>query len=180
MYGRNYHNIVIILQLKIDFKKEKTVTWTHFAKKKKRILQWVPTSFSRASSQPGDQTLASCLGRWVLSHCHQGDPRQVVRRKQFEEMEQGPPAPIEQAFPPPGFMSPFPSFFPESPSHASVSTSLGEGTSRCSKLGNHPQMDKAKEVPPPKISSPLGLPSSGIPNTHPLEACLYQEKDTWI
>ena len=35
MYGRNYHNIVIILQLKIDFKKEKTVTWTHFAKKRK-------------------------------------------------------------------------------------------------------------------------------------------------
>ena len=23
MYGRNYHNIVIMLQLKIDFKKEK-------------------------------------------------------------------------------------------------------------------------------------------------------------
>jgi len=76
-----------------------------------------------------------------------GNPRQVVRRKQFEEMEQGPPT--EQAVPPPGFLSPFPSFFPESPSHASVSASLGEGTSRCSKLGNHPQMDKAKEVPPP-------------------------------
>ena len=107
-----------------------------------------------------------------------GNPRQVVRRKQFEEMEQGPPT--EQAVPPPGFLSPFPSFFPESPSHASVSASLGEGTSRCSKLGNHPQMDKAKEVPPPKISSPLGLPPSGIPKTRPPEACLYQEKDTWI
>ena len=37
-----------------------------------RILQWVATSSSRASSRPWDQTLisdVSCFGRQVLYHC---------------------------------------------------------------------------------------------------------------
>ena len=37
-----------------------------------RILEWVAISSSRASSQPRDQTLVSCvscIGRWMLYHC---------------------------------------------------------------------------------------------------------------
>ena len=36
-----------------------------------RILEWVAISFSRASSQPRDQTrifCISCIGRWILYH----------------------------------------------------------------------------------------------------------------
>ena len=36
-----------------------------------RILEWVPTFFSRESSQPRDQThvsCVSCIGRWILYH----------------------------------------------------------------------------------------------------------------
>ena len=33
-----------------------------------RILEWVAISFSRGSSQAGDQTRISCIGRWVLYH----------------------------------------------------------------------------------------------------------------
>ena len=38
-------------------------------RKKKRILQWVATSFSRVSSQPRDQSCdsyISCIGRYIL------------------------------------------------------------------------------------------------------------------
>ena len=31
-----------------------------------RILEWVAISFSRGSSQPKDQTLVSCIGRWIF------------------------------------------------------------------------------------------------------------------
>ena len=39
------------------------------------ILEWVDISFSRGSSQPRDQTCASCIGRQIL-YClnHQGSP----------------------------------------------------------------------------------------------------------
>ena len=33
-----------------------------------RILEWVAFSYSRGSSQPGDWTLVSCIGRWILYH----------------------------------------------------------------------------------------------------------------
>ena len=33
-----------------------------------RILEWVAVSYSRASSQPRDQTRVSCIGRQVLYH----------------------------------------------------------------------------------------------------------------
>ena len=33
-----------------------------------RILELVAISFSRGSSWPRDQTPASCIGRWILSH----------------------------------------------------------------------------------------------------------------
>ena len=33
-----------------------------------RMLEWVVISFSRGSSQPRDQTLISCVGRWILYH----------------------------------------------------------------------------------------------------------------
>ena len=33
-----------------------------------RILEWVAISFSRGSSQPRDQILASCIGRQILYH----------------------------------------------------------------------------------------------------------------
>ena len=33
-----------------------------------RILEWVVTSFSRASSWIKDQTCISCIGRWILYH----------------------------------------------------------------------------------------------------------------
>ena len=45
-----------------------------------RILEWVAISSSRASSCPRDQNCifyASCIGRWVLYHCH----RLEVRRR---------------------------------------------------------------------------------------------------
>ena len=32
-----------------------------------RIVEWVTISFSRGSSQPGDQTRVSCTGRQVLN-----------------------------------------------------------------------------------------------------------------
>ena len=31
-----------------------------------KILEWVAISFSMGSSLPRDQTLVSCIGRWVL------------------------------------------------------------------------------------------------------------------
>ena len=34
-----------------------------------RILEWVPISFSRGSSQPRDQTRVSCVSRRILHHC---------------------------------------------------------------------------------------------------------------
>ena len=34
-----------------------------------RILEWVAMPFSRASSQPRDQTCISCIGRQILYHC---------------------------------------------------------------------------------------------------------------
>ena len=33
-----------------------------------RVLEWVAISFSRGSSRPRDQTLVSCIGRWILYH----------------------------------------------------------------------------------------------------------------
>ena len=33
-----------------------------------RILEWVAISSSRGSSQPGDLTWVSCIGRWILYH----------------------------------------------------------------------------------------------------------------
>ena len=33
-----------------------------------RILEWVAISFSRASSQPQNQTWVSCIARWILYH----------------------------------------------------------------------------------------------------------------
>ena len=33
-----------------------------------RTLEWVAISFSRGSSQPRDQTLVYCIGRWILWH----------------------------------------------------------------------------------------------------------------
>ena len=33
-----------------------------------RILEWVAVSFSRGSSRPRDQTLISCIGRWIYFH----------------------------------------------------------------------------------------------------------------
>ena len=33
-----------------------------------RILEWVVISFSRGSTQPGDQTPVSCTGRQILYH----------------------------------------------------------------------------------------------------------------
>ena len=35
-----------------------------------RILQWVAMPSSRVSSQPMDQTLVSCIGRWILYNKH--------------------------------------------------------------------------------------------------------------
>ena len=34
-----------------------------------RILEWVPISFYRGSSQPRDWTHVSCIGRQILYHC---------------------------------------------------------------------------------------------------------------
>ena len=34
-----------------------------------KILEWVPISFSRGSSQPRDQTRVSCVNRRILHHC---------------------------------------------------------------------------------------------------------------
>ena len=42
-----------------------------------RILEWVAISFSRASSQPRDQSFVSCIfciGNWSLDHCSPGKP----------------------------------------------------------------------------------------------------------
>ena len=39
-----------------------------------RILKWVAIFFSRGSSQFRDQTLISCIGKWVLLLGHQGNP----------------------------------------------------------------------------------------------------------
>ena len=33
-----------------------------------RILEWVAISFSRGSSRPKEQTLISCIDRWILYH----------------------------------------------------------------------------------------------------------------
>ena len=33
-----------------------------------RILEWIAIFFSRESSQPRDQTLISCVVRWILYH----------------------------------------------------------------------------------------------------------------
>ena len=33
-----------------------------------RILEWVPISFYRGSSQPRDGSSVSCTGRWILYH----------------------------------------------------------------------------------------------------------------
>ena len=33
-----------------------------------RKLEWVAIPFSRGSSKPRDQTLVSCIGRWILYH----------------------------------------------------------------------------------------------------------------
>ena len=33
-----------------------------------RILEWIVISFSRGSSQPRDQTLISCICKWILYH----------------------------------------------------------------------------------------------------------------
>ena len=39
-----------------------------------RILEWAAISFSRGSSQTGDQTFVSCIGRWSLQYWAQGSP----------------------------------------------------------------------------------------------------------
>ena len=33
-----------------------------------RVLEWAAISFARGSSQPGDWTHVSCIGRWILDH----------------------------------------------------------------------------------------------------------------
>ena len=33
-----------------------------------RRLEWIVIPFSRGTSQPRDQTLVSCIGRWILYH----------------------------------------------------------------------------------------------------------------
>ena len=38
------------------------------------ILEWVPISSSRGSSQPRDSTRISCIGRQILYHCHLRSP----------------------------------------------------------------------------------------------------------
>ena len=39
-----------------------------------RILEWVAIPFSRGSSQPGDWTWISCIGRWVFTTESLGKP----------------------------------------------------------------------------------------------------------
>ena len=47
-----------------------------------RILEWVPISSSRGSSQPRDRNCFSCIGRWVLYHkCHHPKPRNYCFRR---------------------------------------------------------------------------------------------------
>ena len=49
---------------------------------KARILEWIAISFSRGSSQPRDQTCASCIsciGRWILYLCGTWDTQKGQR-----------------------------------------------------------------------------------------------------
>ena len=46
-----------------------------------RILGQVAISFSRGSSPPREQTLISCIGRWILPH---GATWKALRRPSFE------------------------------------------------------------------------------------------------
>lgn len=69
------------------------------------------------------------------------------------------------------YLIPFPSSFPESPSHASVSPSSRKSVSRCLKLGDPPQMDMARisRAPSPrKFHLPWGFHFQGcLTSTHP-------------
>ena len=47
-----------------------------------RILEWVPISYSRGSSQPRDRTRVSCFSRWILYHLsHQGHPPAITQKQ---------------------------------------------------------------------------------------------------
>ena len=45
-----------------------------------RILKWIAISYLRGSSQPGDWTLISCIGRWVFTAEPPGKPRVCIRQ----------------------------------------------------------------------------------------------------
>ena len=53
-----------------------------------RILEWVVISFPRESSRPRDQTLISCIGRWILYHWA---PREALCHFQFSSVTQSCP-----------------------------------------------------------------------------------------
>ena len=49
-----------------------------------RILEWVATVSSKASSQPRDWTHISCIGRWILYHWATREARLIIREMQIK------------------------------------------------------------------------------------------------